>query len=407
MESLIPSMLWDDLYKMTMCQAIFFQFPRVKARYKFYDRQPDRPYPPGFAKKLQKQINKLANVKLTIKEEAFLNKIRFLYPNFVEWFRGFRYDPTEVTVTQDDGGKLDITIEGLMYRCMWWEIKILLLVSTMALEDTPIIPDKEIVERTVQKADKMTAANLHFIDMATRRARSPFVHELVVKTLKPFAPFMRGTSNMYLAMENDLTPIGTVAHEWFMLHQALYGFGGANYNALENWVKTYDGDLGIVLPDTLTTDVFLKSLTRKQAELWKGFRPDSGDMLEQSLKIAHHIKTKFQIDPETKIWIPSDGLNDVRAIEYQTGLRNAIGSHAMVTAGMGGFLGNDVAPRGDLVGDLSVFKNPDPRKIVIKLDAVDVGNGWFDVIKLSDEPGKFTGKPRRKEIACEELGINC
>jgi nicotinate phosphoribosyltransferase len=392
--NLIPSIIWDDLYKATTCQAIFFQFPRVKARYKFYDREPNRGYPPGFAAKLQEEVNKLANLSLTGDEQAYLNSIRFIKPNFVEWFAGYRYSPSEVKITQV-GNRLDITIEGLMYRAMWWEVKLMLLISALSLEDTPRIHTADILSRITSKRDRMEKAELYYIDFGTRRARSPDIQDNVVEYMKK-SPFFRGTSNMYLAMVHKVPANGTVAHEWFMLMQGLYGFRQMNHQALEHWVDEYDGDLGIVLPDTLTTDFFLKTLTRKQAELWRGYRLDSGDCLQSAIKIAKVLKDKFQIEPESKIWVPSDGLTDLTAIEFQKGLRNAIGSGAKVTAGMGTFLSNDVAPVNCLESK--------PRKIVIKLDAVDVGNGWIDVIKLSDEPGKHTGNRNRIAICHEEIG---
>lgn len=85
------------------------------------------------------------------------------------------------------------------------------------------------------------------------------------------------TSNCYLAMKYEMPMMGTHPHEWFMFHGAMYGYKQANYMALENWVNVYDGDLGIALSDTYTSEVFMKNLSRKQAKLFDGVRCDSGD----------------------------------------------------------------------------------------------------------------------------------
>ena len=48
---------------------------------------------------------------------------------------------------------------------------------------------------------------------------------------------------------------------------------------MENWINAYDGDLGTVLTDTYTTDVFLSNFSKKHAALFTSLRQDSGDPL--------------------------------------------------------------------------------------------------------------------------------
>lgn len=60
--------------------------------------------------------------------------------------------------------------------------------------------------------------------------------------------------------------------------------------ALENWTNVYDGDLGIALTDTYTTDVFFKNLSRKQAKLFDGIRQDSGDEFQFVIKAIARYK---------------------------------------------------------------------------------------------------------------------
>lgn len=51
----------------------------------------------------------------------------------------------------------------------------------------------------------------------------------------------------------------------------------ANYMAMENWINVYDGDLGTVLTDTFTTQVFLRNFSKKRTMLFTPVRHDSGD----------------------------------------------------------------------------------------------------------------------------------
>lgn len=59
---------------------------------------------------------------------------------------------------------------------------------------------------------------------------------------------MLGTSNYHFAREFDLKPIGTIAHEWFMGHQALVNERDSQQVALERWLTAFDGMLAIARP---------------------------------------------------------------------------------------------------------------------------------------------------------------
>lgn len=84
-------------------------------------------------------------------------------------------------------------------------------------------------------------------------------------------------------MKYGMKMMGTHPHEWFMFHGAQFGYKHANYMALENWVNVYDGDLGIALSDTYTSEIFLSNLSRKQAKLFDGVRCDSGNEFDLSI----------------------------------------------------------------------------------------------------------------------------
>ena len=57
-----------------------------------------------------------------------------------------------------------------------------------------------------------------------------------------------------------------------------------------NWINVYDGDLGTVLTDTYTTDVF-GDFSKKHAALFTSLRQDSGDPLALSTRLFAVMKS--------------------------------------------------------------------------------------------------------------------
>jgi nicotinate phosphoribosyltransferase len=402
MKPLITSNLWNDFYIFTQFQMIFNQFPRAIARYKVQDRQPQRGYPKDMDAKVREQLQMLKDVRTTRQEYDFLMKQRVTKPTCAEYFLGYQFDPdTEVETYYDtpvfkDGYKEVATIQGRMYRTIWWEMPMILLttaVSSFGMEK--LGHWKELIK---EKALRLHVAGMNYIDMGTRRAFDMETQPEVVRQCKqyytdePDVSGWRGTSNMYLAMINEIKTQGTISHQTYMMMQAAYGFRMSNAKASEHWMREYDGDLGIALPDTLTTEVFLSDFSRLNACAWRGFRLDSANLLDSALNCAAKVRS-YDIDPLDKLYVPSDSLSDLKAIAFRDGLVDALGKRAKCTAGIGTFFVNDVGY--------------DPRKVVCKLDAIDIfGTGdWISVVKLSDETGKGSGDPARLDAARSELQL--
>ena len=177
-----------------------------------------------------------------------------------------------------------------------------------------------------------------------------------------------GTSNVYLAKKYNLTPVGTMAHEWIMCvgqgnhkHNPAY----SNWYALNAWVKEYGILNGTALTDTITTDCFLKDFQLTFATLFSGVRHDSGDPYEWAEKMIAHYES-LGIDPRTKMALFSDSLNFEKASDiYKT-----FGNRIETAFGIGTYLSNDTDVR--------------PLNTVMK---TTVCNG-MDVAKISDTPGK-------------------
>ncbi len=394
MKQIITSLLENDLYKFTMQQLVLNQFPNVEVEFKFHNRG-NTPFPKGFAKKLQAQINAIGDLRLKPEELAFLRaSTPFLKGSYLEWLAGFSPDPSQVKIVQK-GKKLDVTVKGPWYQTIYWEVPLMATISELYFIETGQQPDKQWLNRAKQKGQMLKTAGVTFADFGLRRRYSSYIQEEVVKALMQYKKnpgdkggFV-GTSNVYLAYKHGLKPIGTMAHELPMVLASVFGFQSANEKLMESWLAEYKGDLGIVLPDTFTTDVFLRSFDRKFAMTFDGVRQDSGDPFEFADKmIAHYESESLGIDPKTKTIVFSDGLNVKRAIELAKYCEGRIN----VSFGIGTNFSNDVGVKA--------------LNIVIKVNrAKRFGWPWLPTIKLSDTPGKVTGSKTMAAIAKKLLGI--
>ncbi len=120
---------------------------------------------------------------------------------------------------------------------------------------------------------------LRLSDFGTRRRHGFLWQRWCVEAVKEgLGPCFTGTSNVLLAMDNDLEAIGTNAHELPMVAAALARddeeLRWAPYRILDQWRHTYGGNLLIALPDAFGTTAFLRDAPEWVAD-WTGFRPDS------------------------------------------------------------------------------------------------------------------------------------
>jgi nicotinate phosphoribosyltransferase len=389
MKIIFDSILDNDFYKFTMQYAVTKLYPDVIARYKFINRGKHE-FPEGFAEKLQEQVNSMANLALTKDEKDFLAKnCPYISPAYLDFLQGYRYDPTEVIISQDENN-ISVEVEGNWYRTILWEVPLLSLISELYYTATNAnrIDNDAITKNTGEKVDLYNRLGVTVADFGTRRRHSYEVHDVVVEELinhsgKSFV----GTSNVHLAHKYNVKPIGTHAHEWFMFHAARFGYKVANSMSLDRWVKVYYGDLGIALTDTYTSDIFFRQFDKKLSKLFDGVRHDSGDPIEFGNKVIAHYE-KMGINPMHKTIIFSDGLNSEKVEMITNSFKGKIG----LSFGIGTNLTNDVGLR--------------PMNIVMKLTEISSYDiPWTGVVKLSDERNKHTGTERDIRLAKEILQL--
>lgn len=377
----------NDLYKFTTMNAIQKLYPEAMVKYAFINRG-NTPFPAGFADLLRKEVEAMASLKLSKEEESFIRrKCPYFDPVFLDLLKGYRFNPDEVKVWQDEGN-LHVEIEGPWYRTVLWEVPILAIISELyfqVLHHPPV----QITERAKSKAIELRKIGADYSEFGTRRRYSMEVQNLVLQTLIEYSgQSLTGTSNLYFAMKYNLTPIGTHPHEWFMYHAVHYGYPMANAMSLDKWVEVYHGSLGIALADTFTSDAFFKSFTLKHAKLFDGVRWDSGDPIAFTDKTLAFYQ-QHRIDPKTKTIVYSDALN----LEEVKRIKQYVNGRIHDAYGIGTFLTNDV-------GVL-------PLNMVIKMAAAKPHPSfdWIPAIKLSDAPIKHTGNKEDIQLCMKILGL--
>ena len=112
---------------------------------------------------------------------------------------------------------------------------------------------------------------LRLSDFGTRRRHGFLWQRWCVEAVKEgLGSSFTGTSNVLLAMDNDLEAIGTNAHELPMVAAALANddteLRWAPYRILDQWRHTYGGNLLIALPDAFGT----KAVPARRAGLGGG-----------------------------------------------------------------------------------------------------------------------------------------
>ena len=379
MSAIIHSLLDTDLYKFTMLQVVLHKFPQTHSVYHFRCRNLEGTVYPltDILHDLNEQLDYLCQLKFKEDELLYLRSLRFIKSDFVDYLELFQLKRRFIKASIDSEGRLDIWVEGPMVQAMMFEIFVLAIVNELYFRR--IRTDEVLAEGERRLQAKMVLLNQYqqeqqpndppFLvsDFGTRRRYSYDWQKHVIEAFHQAAPYIfRGTSNVLIAKELGLTPIGTMAHEFLQAFQALdVRLRDFQKAALETWVQEYRGDLGIALTDVVGMDAFLRDFDLYFAKLFDGLRHDSGDPYEWGDKAYAHYK-KLKVDSKSKMLTFSDGLN----LEKAWALHQYFKDRFQVSFGIGTNLTNDMGQT--------------PLNIVLKL----VECNGQSVAKISDSPGK-------------------
>jgi nicotinate phosphoribosyltransferase len=395
LDPIIRSLIDTDFYKLLMLQMIWKMHPTVDATFSLINRKHSVKLAHEIdIAELREQLDHARTVRLAKKEliwlagNTFYGRRQIFEPEFLDWFSAFQLPEYELS-TRD--GQFELHFHGRWMETSMWEIPALAIINELRSRDAmrdlgPFQLDvlyARAKARMWEKVEKLKQLpDLRISDFGTRRRHSFLWQRWCVQALAEGIPHaFTGTSNVLLAMDNDLEAVGTNAHELPMVYAALAqdddALRASPYAVLEDWNKLYGGNLLIVLPDAFGTAAFLRDAPSWVAD-WTGFRPDSLPPIEGGEMIMDWWRAKGR-DPREKLLIFSDGI-DVDSI---IATHKHFSGHVRMAFGWGTNLTNDFA-------NCAPDRNEQLKPISLVCKVTEA-NGR-PAVKLSDNPEKATGE---------------
>lgn len=380
---MVKSLLDLDAYKISMGQCYHHQFGKLRATWDFKARNvgahlSHEKYTAEDIKEIKKQILAYCALRFDDEELCYLREklpwIKEDYTNFLKFWHPERGD---FLIEEDEDFKtgLSITFAGVQEYVEYYEIPVLEICAEVYYRNHYDYYEllKNFKEKTEEKIAVLKTGKYHtgtWSEFGARRRLSFEAQDwLVGRLAEENLPGFVGTSDIFLARKYGVTPVGTMAHEFFQCIQ-----GGmpevdpaySNKFALDAWVKEYGVWNGIALTDTLGTNLFLRDFGKTYSTLFSGVRNDSGDPFEWTDKMIEHYR-RLGIDSKQKTLLFSNSIN---SLELWDKLCRYTEGRAKPAFGIGTYWSG---PQ-DIV----------PLNIVAKVVLV---NGR-DVAKLSDDAGK-------------------
>ncbi len=382
----VQSLLDLDFYKFTMGQVAFNRYRDVPVTYAFINRTKSVALPEFINEsELRAELERVQSLRFRPEELAYLRESEYVQRGlfsdpFLSSLAELRLPNFQLAV---DGRELRIEVTGPWAAAIYWETLILCVVSE--LYSSSLIAKQGItISEAWAEGDRRVGAKIaalngnrrvRFSDFGTRRRFSFEWQRHIIATLARQLPEqLAGTSNVLLAREFALRPIGTYAHEMDMVLSGVYHNSDEEVRASHNkvlqlWWEQYGEEFAIGLTDTYGTEFFLHDMTPEQVRVWRGVRHDSGDPFAFGEKIVRFYESRG-IDPRTKTIVFSDGLD----VEKILALVERFEGRIQVAFGWGTNLTNDLG-----------F---DPPSMIVK----PIRAAGRPVVKLGDNFDKATGE---------------
>ena len=382
----VASLLDVDFYKFTMGQFVFRLHPGVRVRYRLLCRTPDvRP-----ADRVPQDVfrDALDAVRSLAFAPAELDYLKGLEPrglfgdDYLNFLRRLRLPPVELEVREGD---FRLEVESTWPEMILWETLMLSVLSELlaraelagagaGAREQAEAAGRERLEGKI--AALREHPGIRFASFGTRRRFSRSWQFALEERLAGALPdqFI-GTSCVASAFQHGLVPVGTIAHEVFMVGAAV-GDGsdesirGSQRRMLDAWWEMYGEPFSLFLTDTWGSEFFFTDVGEARARRFRGVRQDSGDPAAFGERAIRWYED-LGVNPGAKSLVFSDGLELGDILELESRFAGRIG----VSYGWGTNLTNDCG-----VPNYSLVVKP-------------VAANGRPLVKLSDNADKSTGSP--------------
>lgn len=377
-----------DFYKFTMGQVVFERYRDVPVRYALTNRtRRVRLAEMVNEEDLRRELDHVRTLRFTKSELHYLRgtndyQERMFAEPYLQFLAGLELPPYTLAVRD---GQFELGFSGKWSEAIYWETLALSIVNELYYRAemaklSSFEQDMIYVCGKFRLGEKIVELRKHpdilICDFGTRRRFSRDWQFYVDRVLAAELPgqFL-GTADTLSATLHSLLPMGTSAHEMYMVMSGIMHASDdeilASHNrVLCDWWNRYGHGLSIALTDTYGSEFFFRDMTREQAVAWKGLRQDSGDPFEFGERAIAFYRD-HGIDPREKLVIFSDGLDLPMIVALADRFRGRI----KVSFGWGTNLTNDLG-----------FP---ALSLVVKAVEAD-GHG---TVKLSDNLAKATGTP--------------
>ena len=356
LNQIINSLLETDLYKFSMGQAIYHQFPSYKTNWTFKCRNENAKFTPEMVEEIKEQIHEYCHLRFTADELAYLSKIEWLHEDYIDHLQIWkpRFDDFEIVTNSECG--LSIEAHGTWLNTSMYEIPVLAIVNEVYFRMTYNYNElfEQYKRKLNEKKDWLISGKYNlggFSEFGLRRRLSAEAQDLAVKTLCENNKNYKesrcvGTSNVYLAMKYNVVPVGTMAHEFIMCvgqGNPMYNPAYSNKLAMKAWSDEYGVLNGTYLTDTIGDELAHLDMEYTYSILFGGVRHDSGDPYKWGEEWIKHYQNYYdkyhdeRVNPKNKTLLFSDSLDFERA----AGLYEHFKSKIKVAFGIGTYIAND------------------------------------------------------------------
>lgn len=397
---IVRSLMDVDFYKFTMAHFIHKFYPGTHVKFQLINRDKAIPLARIISEAdLREQLDHVKTLRFRRTDLYYLRGMDVYGKNmfnedFIKFLADFK--PSDYHLGRDDD-QFILTFDGPWEVVTMWETIALAIISELyyralmkGMTDTEVsIMYGCATSKLYGKLKAIAETGAKVADFGQRRRHSFLWQKHAVEMAKEvLGDNFVGTSNTWLAFNQDLVPIGTNAHELPMVVTAIANTNEeklmAQYKILLEWQELYGEGLRIMLPDTYGSTQFFANMPNEIAEQiavgWRGQRQDSGDPTYEAKRYMVWLKGMGLSDDDIKkkVNIFSDGLDSDIIIE----LWNAFDGKIIPSFGWGTKLTNDFV--GCVDDSENLFR---PFSMVCK---VVEANG-SPAVKLSNNIGKATG----------------